>query len=243
MRQISGIVLAAVAAVVTVSGSSVAGADDGPSRSDVETASVAIPGTPGANAQDESTRYRRANSRAVRADSVATATSDCDGCSASAVTLQIVYAHNARTLTADNVATAWSTCTNCSATALSVQVVISRQAGTITAANRSLALNAVCVGCETTAAAIQIVIVSPHPREPSRSALARSEALRDQLQAQLHPASRAHLAQPTTPTGRAAPTTTPVPPAMTTTTEQIQSILAADLRATSARHDIQLRAQ
>ena len=242
MRRKAGIALAAAAVVVTLSASTVAGADDGPSRSDLETASVAIPGTPGANAQDESTLYRRANSHAVRADSVATATSDCDGCSASAITLQIVYAHNARALTADNVATAWSTCTNCRATALSVQVVIGRQAGMITAANRSLALNAACVGCETTAAAIQIILVSPSLREPSGSALARSEALRDELEAQLHLAPRARSARPATPTGRAAPTA-PVPPAISATTEQIQSILSADLGAISARHDIQLHTQ
>jgi hypothetical protein len=211
----------------------------------VESASSAIPGAPGATAQDESIRYRQVNARTVRADSVATATSSCDGCTASTVTLQFLYARNARTLTANNVAVAWSSCTNCSATALSVQVVIAHRAGTITAGNRSLSLNVVCAGCNSSAAAIQIVIVTPSHRDPSQAALARSEDLRAQLLAELHalPQSRARSAVPATPNGRAAPTTAPVPPSMVTTTEQIQTILALDLGATSARHDIQLRTQ
>jgi hypothetical protein len=181
----------------------------------------------------------------VRADSAATATSSCDGCTASTVTLQFIYARNSRTLTANNVAVAWSSCTNCSATALSVQVVIAHQAGKVTAGNRSLSLNVVCAGCTSNAAAIQIVIVTPSHREPSQAALARSEDLRAQLLAELHalPLSRARTAVPATPNGRAAPTTAPVPPSMVSTTEQIQSILARDLGATSARHDIQLRTQ
>ena len=238
--------LAAAAATVTISSSAAAGADDGPSRIDVESTSTAIPLQPGSTAQDESTRFRRVNARTVRADSVATASSSCDGCTASAVTLQMIYARNVRTLTGDNVATAWSTCTNCGATALSVQVVIARQAQTINAANKSLALNVVCVECETKAAAIQIVIVTPSHREPSQAALARGEDLRDELLAELHalPSSAARSAVPASPNGRAAgPTTSPVPPTMLSTTEQIQSIFAKDLGATSARHDIQVRTQ
>jgi hypothetical protein len=211
----------------------------------VESASSAIPGAPGATAQDESIRYRQVNARTVRADSVATATSSCDGCTASTVTLQFIYARNARTLTANNVAVAWSSCTNCSATALSVQVVIAHRAGTVAAGNRSLSLNVVCAGCNSSAAAIQIIIVTPSHRDPSQAALARSEDLRAQLLAELHalPLSRARSAVPATPNGRATPTTAPVPPSMVTTTEQIQTILALDLGATSARHDIQLRTQ
>ena len=229
---------------MTITSSSAAGAD-GPARTDVESASSAIPGAPGASAQDESIRYRQINARTVRADSVATATSSCDGCTASTVTLQFIYARNARTLTANNVAVAWSSCTNCSATALSVQVVIAHRAGTVTAGNRSLSLNVVCAGCNSSAAAIQIVIVTPSHRDPSQAALARSEDLRAQLLAELHalPLSRARSAVPATPNGRATPTTAPVPPSMVNTTEQIQTILARDLGATSARHDIQLRTQ
>jgi hypothetical protein len=244
VRRIAGISLAAAAAIVTITSSSAAGAD-GPARADVESASSAIPGAPGATAQDESIRYRQINARTVRADSVATATSSCDGCTASTVTLQFIYARNARTLTANNVAVAWSSCTNCSATALSVQVVIAHRAGTVTAGNRSLSLNVVCAGCNSSAAAIQIVIVTPSHRDPSQAALARSEDLRAQLLAELHalPLSRARSAVPATPNGRATPTTAPVPPSMVNTTEQIQTILARDLGATSARHDIQLRTQ
>ena len=236
--------LAAAAAIVTITSSSAAGAD-GPARTDVESASSAIPGAPGATARDESIRYRQVNARTVRADSVATATSSCDGCTASTVTLQFLYARNARTLTANNVAVAWSSCTNCSATALSVQVVIAHRAGTITAGNRSLSLNVVCAGCNSSAAAIQIIIVTPSHRDPSQAALARSEDLRAQLLAELHalPQSRARSAVPATPNGRTAPTTAPVPPSMVNTTQQIQTILARDLGATSARHDIQLRTQ
>lgn len=241
------ITLAAVVAVVTISSSAAAEAD-GPARADIESASTAIPATPGATAQDESIRYRRVYARTVRADSAATATSNCDGCTASTVTLQIVYVRSARTLTANNVATAWATCTNCTTAALSVQIVIAHHAGTVTAGNRSLALNAVCVGCTTKAAAIQIVIVSPSYREPSPAALARSEALRGALLAALRaqPLSRSRVAVPASPSGRAAPptpSTAAVPPALVSTTEQLQSILAKDLGATSARHDIQVRGQ
>ena len=70
MRRIAGIALAAAAAIVTITSSSAAGAD-GPARTDVESASSAIPGAPGATAQDESIRYRQVNARTVRADSVA----------------------------------------------------------------------------------------------------------------------------------------------------------------------------
>lgn len=245
MRRIAGIALAAVAAVVTISSSGAADAFDGPARADIESASAAIPVKPGATAQDESTRYRRVNARNVRADSVATATSNCDGCSASSATLQIVYARYARTLAADNVATAWSTCKNCSSSAVSLQVVVVRPGGTITAANRSTAFNVACVGCKTNAAAIQIVIVAPSRHDPSQSALVRCQGLRDELLAELHaqPQSRARSAVPASPGGPAAPTTAPVPPAMVSTTAQIQSILASDLGATSARNDIQLHAQ
>jgi hypothetical protein len=232
--------------VVTISSSGAADAFDGPARADIESASAAIPLKPGATAQDESTRYRRVNARNVRADSVATATSNCDGCSASSATLQIVYARYARTLTADNVATAWSTCKNCSSSAVSLQVVVVRPGGTITAANRSTAVNVACVGCKTNAAAIQIVILAPSRHDPSQSALVRCQGLRDELLAELHaaqPQSRARSAVPASPGGQAAPTTGPVPPAMVSTTQQIQSILASDLGATSARHDIQLRTQ
>ncbi len=244
MLRIAGITLAVAAAIVTITSSSAAGAD-GPARTDVESASSAIPGAPGATAQDESIRYRRVNARTVRADSVATAMSSCDGCTASTVTLQFIYARNVRTLTANNVAVAWSSCTNCSATALSLQVVIAHHAGTVTAGNRSLSLNVVCAGCNSSAAAIQIVIVTPSHREPSQAALARSEDFRAELLAELHalPLSRARSAVPATPNGRAASTTAPVPPSMVNTTEQIQTILARDLGATSARHDIQLRIQ
>jgi hypothetical protein len=238
----AGIMVAAVAAVATVSGSSVAGADDGPSRSDIESASTAIPAAPGANIHDESTRYRRTGAHIVRADSVASATSNCDGCFASAKTLQIVYAQNARTFTANNVATAWSTCTNCHSEAMSVQVVIARRAGIVTAGNRSLSFNAACVGCQTKAAAIQIVLVVPSHREPSQTALVRSEELRDQLAAQLHAqlGPPTGVAQPANPNGQAGPTSPPVPPEMAKLTEQIESLLAHDLRASSARHDIKL---
>jgi hypothetical protein len=183
----------------------------------------------------------------VRADSAATATSSCDGCTASTVTLQFIYARNSRSLTANNVAVAWSSCTNCSATALSVQVVIAHQAGKVTAGNRSLSLNVVCAGCNSTAAAIQIVIVTPSHREPSQAALARSEDLRAQLLAELHalPLSRARDGRTGQPqrAGRSNAAPVPAPPSMVNTTEQIQSILARDLGATSARHDIQLRTQ
>ena len=52
MRRIAGITLAAAAAIATISSSGAAGAD-GPARTDIESASSAIPATPGTTAQVE----------------------------------------------------------------------------------------------------------------------------------------------------------------------------------------------
>jgi hypothetical protein len=240
--------MVAIAAAWATSAGATADADGGGSAgSDLEAASVAIPGTPGAAAQDDSTLYRHTALRSVRADAVATASTTCNGCGAQAATLQVVYARNARTLTADTVAAAWSTCTGCHAVALSLQIVVTRSPGIVTAANRALALNAACIGCSTRAAAIQIIVVSPSGRDLSFASRVRSEALRDQLLAQLRAQPSAQVAGPA---GRvagnaavAAGNAPAVPAAIMTTTQEIQATVAADLAATSASHDIQLRIQ
>src|SRR5207245_8001905 len=151
----------------------------------IEAASAAIPAQAGDTSNDLSVHVDRPGRRTVRASAVATSSATCDGCSASAVTMQVIYARTLRTLRIDNVAAAWSSCTGCRSAALSLQVVITRRAGVITAGNRALAVNAGCLGCLTAAAAVQIVVESPSNRELTKADLNGLESLRMQLQAQL----------------------------------------------------------
>jgi hypothetical protein len=236
-----GATLACVLAVLGVASSTVAEAEWGSdNRGNFEAASAAIPAQPGDTSDDLSSHVVRMAGRSVRASAVATSSATCDGCTGNAVTVQVIYARKVSTLAIDNVAAAWASCSACQGSALSLQVVIARKVGIVRANNRSLAVNANCMGCRTAAAAVQIVAISPSNRELSQAALGQINALRDQLLAQL----KAQV----TPTGRkafmfgrAAPVTPAAQTALTATTKRIQSIVTADLGATSASQDVKVQ--
>jgi hypothetical protein len=225
-----------VLASLAVGGS--AGAS-GWARSNLEAASAAIPAQAGDNINDLSVHVNRPGSRTIRASAVATGSAICDGCTANAVTMQVIYARSPRVLRIDNVAAAWSSCSGCRAAALSLQVVIARKAGAVTAGNRALAVNAACVDCHTAAMAVQIVIASPSNRELSKADLDGIEALRKQLELQVAaqlgaPQAKARML------GQSAPRVVPQP-ALTSAANQIQALVTNALGGTSARRDIQVQ--
>jgi hypothetical protein len=223
-----------VAATLVVDGS--ASAQGWGGAKDIEAASAAIPAQAGDTSKDLSVHVDRPGRRTVRASAVATSSATCNGCRASAVTMQVIYARTIRTLRIDNVAAAWSSCTGCQSSALSLQVVIARRAGGITAGNRALAVNAACVGCMTASAAVQIVVVSPSNRELTKSDLVGLESLRKQLAAQLVPpaTSRAQMF------GKASPRAAQQQ-ALTSATTQIQALITNALGGTSGQHNIQVQ--
>jgi hypothetical protein len=222
-----------------------ASADYGRYGGNLEAASAAIPAQAGDVANDSSNRVERPWGGSIRGSAVATSSATCDGCRATAVTMQVIYTRHVKAMTVDNVAAAWSSCASCSGSALSLQVVIARRAGLVRANNRSLALNVACVQCTTAAAAVQIVVIAPTMRELSRKALNEITALRDQLAAELAARLPAVSAAPARPQlqiqGRTAPVTPTAQLSLTGATDELQSVIAADLGATSASHDLQVR--
>lgn len=229
-----GLILATVAALTTVLATS---AEAEWTARTYQNAATAIPASPGDVVSDVSSKVYRVSSGPVRGTAVATASTTCDSCSADAVTMQVLYARNVRTIKVNNVAAAWSACTGCRGSALSLQIVIARRAEQLVANNRSLAVNATCQGCLTAAAAVQIVLISPKENHLSQSAIRSLVALRDQLHQQL----LAEVAPP--PTARALPMSrasaasdSPVDQ----TVLEMQQLLATDVQASSASHDVQL---
>lgn len=183
--MLRGAVLTGVLLAATIAVGGSASAEGGWGPRNIEAASAAIPAQAGDTVGDVSQHVDRLGRRTIRASAVATSSAVCDGCTATAVTMQVIYARSIRSMRIDNVAAAWSACTGCRASALSLQVVITRKAGDITAGNRALAVNATCLDCRTASAAVQIVVVSPSNRELSQSDLSEIESLRGQLEAQL----------------------------------------------------------
>jgi hypothetical protein len=232
-----------LAGTLVVDGS--AGAADWGSAKNIEAAAAAIPAQAGDTSNDLSVHVDRPGRRTVRASAVATSSATCDGCSASAVTMQVIYARTLATLRIDNVAAAWSSCTGCQSAALSLQVVIARRAGVVTAGNRALAVNAGCVGCRTAAAAVQIVVVSPTNRELTKADLNGLESLRKQLEAQLTAqlvrpaAARAQTLAKGAP--QAAQSQAAQQQALTSATTQIQALVTNALGGTSAQPNIQVQ--
>jgi hypothetical protein len=113
---------------------------------------------------DSSSRRRSADVKTT-----ASASADCDDCSATATALHIVYLDRPTDATLDNITVAWSHCTACSSTAVSVQVVVLRKPQAVRANNHALAVNAACDGCRTAAAAYQLVVVGDRRDRLSRS--------------------------------------------------------------------------
>ncbi|HTE73967.1 MAG TPA: hypothetical protein VK640_12310 [Actinomycetes bacterium] len=161
MKRLAPVVAAAAIGVgLAASGLPSQGQEDArpaPSRGDLTAAAVAAPDSP--DVVDEATSTLHAARGHGDVDTAASANAGCDGCSATATALHIVYLDRSTEATVDNVTVAWSECRNCSATAVSVQVVILRSPQTVRVNNRALAVNAACAGCRTAAAAYQLVMV------------------------------------------------------------------------------------
>ncbi len=101
----------------------------------------------------------RVGGRGVKADTVATTTTDCHGCAGQSTALQVVYAPGPAAARFDNVASAWTLdCWDCTATALSVQVVVVGGGTRVRATNRALAAGEACATCLTASAAFQLVV-------------------------------------------------------------------------------------
>ncbi len=137
---------------------------------DVTAVAVATPAEP--SATDEALEVARLGGRSGTVQSSSTATSDCEGCSATGSAVTVVYANGRGATRADNVAHAWSTCVGCTSGTVSVQVVVLRHAGTLYATNRAFAANVACEGCTTSAEAYQLVVVAPGGKAFDRRDLA-----------------------------------------------------------------------
>ncbi|MBT1002316.1 hypothetical protein KIH31_06845 [Paenarthrobacter sp. DKR-5] len=181
------------AATAATAAGSIPEARDLPYLDRVETASTAVPTAAGPVRADSAQESARTHGKAV---AVSVATSNCNGCSATATTFQVVY-NGGSDVAADNSATASSSCSGCSSSAVSVQLVVARH-GRLTVNNRALALNTRCTRCSTTAAALQFVIAGGSRRDLSE----RAEALIAQLQRQL--ADRLNQARKASPQLRLA---------------------------------------
>lgn len=232
--------VAAACAVGTVAAVVVAGstAADPPQRRDFTAAAVAIPVQPGTNANDSTIRFQTAHGWTAKIDSVATSSLSCDGCSAQASTVHVVYAPRTSALVADNVATAWaSECAGCSGWALSLQIVVARSASEVTAANRALSFTTLCDHCSVRAAAVQIVVIATSGRQLTPGQMDSVQALYNQIAATLTP-----TASPTTTAARAAQATSNgTATTINAKAYEIQAMVAASLHATSARRSVSVR--
>ena len=161
----------ALCALVTVAATSPFEHGAGDRDLDVTVVSVATPAEP--SATDEAVVVDRLHGRSSTVQSSSTATSDCDGCSATASAVTVTYVNGSGSARVDNVAHTWSSaCRDCTSSGVSVQVVVLRRAGTVHATNRAFAANAACEGCTSSAAAYQLVVLAPGGRAFDRRTLA-----------------------------------------------------------------------
>jgi hypothetical protein len=228
--------LAGTAATLIVAGSTSA---DPSARHDFSAVALAIPVTPGTNADENTTRIETAGGHRPKIDTVATSSLNCDGCTAYSSTLHVVYAPRPDAVEADNVATAWSSgCAGCSGWALSVQIVVARSAGSVTAANSALAFTTGCTNCAVNAAAVQMVFVAPHERRlTSRQLDAIQAQYRNYIQALGGAASPSRARTQAAPQAATNQATTTI----TATTQRIRAAVAADLQATSSKYTVKVR--
>ena len=234
IRVAAACTVSCVAALI-VTGSTAA---DPPPRHDFMVATLAIPSAPGTNADDNAIRFDRAHGRSAKVDTVATASLNCDGCSAHAFAVQIVYARRSHAVIADNVATAWaSQCAGCSGWAVSLQIVVARSADELNAANRALSFTTACEHCDVHAAAVQIVVVAGTDRELTPAQQDSIQALYNRFAGTLTPAAAPRA------TGAYATQAAPNRPAttITATANQIRAVVAASLQATSATQSVDVR--
>ncbi|HEY2878492.1 hypothetical protein [Nocardioides sp.] len=129
----------------------------GPVRVDLSASAHPI----GAGNRYADTAHRVNTVRGVttHAATTATASAICRGCSAEAISVQVLYLDRSPTMRLDNVAIAWTQgCASCNATAVSLQVVVVSRPGSLITANRAAALNAACNACHATSGAFQLVV-------------------------------------------------------------------------------------
>jgi hypothetical protein len=225
----------ATAAALIVAGSTAA---DPPPPHDFVVAAVAIPVTPGSNADDSAIRFETAHGRSAKIDGVATSSLSCGGCSAHAFTVQIVYVPHTRAVIADNVATAWaSECAGCTGWAVSLQIVVTRSADAVTAANRALSFTTACDHCSIKAAAVQIIVIAGSDRQLTPGQEDSLQALYNRFAGALTPAAAPRVTGATA--AQAAPNQAAT--TITATATQIQAVVAASLHATSSTHSVAVR--
>lgn len=100
-----------------------------------------------------------AHGATLKADTIATTTTECNGCHGESTALQLVYVPGPARARFDNVASAWTQdCWDCTATALSVQVVVVGSRTRARPTNRALAAGEACASCLTATAAFQLVV-------------------------------------------------------------------------------------
>lgn len=137
----------------------------------LDLAAAAVTGPDSEHVSDDAYDLVRSGHREANVDSTASSSADCDGCSADATLVHVVYLDRPTETTLDNVAMAWSWCTDCRTTALSVQVVVLRSPQLVRANNRAMAVNVGCKGCLAAAAAFQLVVVGSRWERVSPGAL------------------------------------------------------------------------
>ena len=224
--------LAATAATLIVAGSTSADPAD---RHNFPAVALAIPTTPGANADENTTRIETAGGQHPKIDSVATSSLNCDGCTGYSSTLHVVYAPRPHAVEADNVATALASgCAGCSGWALSLQIVVAKSAGSVTAGNSALAFNAGCANCTVRAAAIQMVVIAPNERRLTSRQLDAIQALYNEYRSTLSGAASPSRARVQAEPNQAATT-------ITATTQRIRAVVVAGLHATSSKYTVTVR--
>lgn len=139
------------------------------SRRDVDVTASANSGPAAEHPVDTAFRVTRVAYRRIKGDATAQASALCEGCTADARALHIVFLDWGSGGIVNNVAAAWSRCSGCRSSALSVQVVVVRGRLGIEAHNRALAVNADCEGCVAASAAFQIVVVGDERPQLSRA--------------------------------------------------------------------------
>lgn len=180
--------LVSIAAVVTAGLSLNASSAVGSGPPPVNVSAVAIATSARPTATESAFDAGRLTGSRGSSEVTSTAVSDCDDCTATSVSVGVVYGDAPRPVEAENVASAWSSgCTNCASASVSVQVVVLRRPGATVVNNRSLAANAACVSCTASSAAFQLVLVSPEGKTFGRDDIAElrewAEALAEAMAA------------------------------------------------------------
>lgn len=171
MSALRGTPLAAAIVAATLAVTQVA-ASERRDTGELDVSALAITASHSPTVSDEAFDVGRLRGRDVAAETSATATSDCDGCTATGVAVTVSYVSPKDTVRADNIASAWSSsCAGCTSRAVSVQVVVLHRAATLRVDNRALAAAAGCRECTTSALAYQLVVVSDDRRTFDRQAL------------------------------------------------------------------------